>query len=82
MPSTSVDYELVEKGLNILDALSLTGLASSKGEGRRLIQQGGVSVSNDRISTIEHTIVPDDFTDNELIIRRGKKVYHKLILNK
>ena len=64
--------------INIVDLLFLVKLIPSKGEGRRLIKQGGISVNEQRISDINHTLTDSDLVDGSLMIRRGKKVYHKV----
>jgi len=82
MPSTQITGNELNNGINVLDLLLKTGLIPSKGEGRRLITQGGLYINDERIDSIEFTITPDNFKDNELIIRKGKKTYHKVILVK
>ena len=70
MPST----ELSANGMNIMDVLVSSKLCPSKSEARRLIQQGGVSVDGEKIDI--------DFTfgdASEYVIKKGKKVYHKII---
>ncbi len=78
MPTVHIDAENIQNGINIIDLLAQTGIVSSKGEGRRLISQGGLYISTDRVESIERTISNADFNDNELIIRKGKKNYFKI----
>lgn len=80
MPSTEITSGELGEGINILDLLLIAKLIPSKGEGRRLITQGGVGLGEVKIDSIERTIVSGDFNNNELIIKKGKKVYHKIIL--
>jgi len=80
MPSTDLSNDELANGINVLDLLSKAGLIPSKGEGRRLIAQGGIYINNERIDTIEHIITKDDFTNGELIIKKGKKTFHKVKL--
>ncbi|HOA98265.1 MAG TPA: tyrosine--tRNA ligase [Acetivibrio saccincola] len=80
MPTTEITPDEIKNGINIIDLLVKTKLVPSKGEGRRLIQQGGIYVENERIKEFDFTVKADDFKDNELIIRKGKKVYHKVKL--
>lgn len=76
-PTTIVTMHDIEGGMGILDILMLTGLAPSKSEGRRLIQQGGVYVKERRVDSIDFRIYEQDFDENKnLIIRKGKKIYH------
>ena len=61
---------------DILALLMETGLTASKGEGRRLIQQGGIYLEDKRIDDFSRLITTADFKDNKLLIRKGKKIYH------
>ena len=76
MPTTSINADELENNeIGILTLLVKTGLASSNGEGRRLVQQGGISVNDTKI--IDPTVKID--LSNEIIIRKGKKVFHKAV---
>lgn len=79
MPTTSITKEEA-KEINILDLMLKAGLIPSKGEGRRLIQQGGVSVNGNKVSDIAENICESDFEDGSVIIKKGKKVYHKIVI--
>jgi tyrosyl-tRNA synthetase len=80
MPSTTLPKASFADGLDILSLLTETGLASSRSEGRRLVQQGGVALGDERVEDIERLVTLQDFADGELIIRKGKKVYHRVVL--
>ena len=80
MPSTDLTKEELGEGIQILDLLVKCGLISSKGEGRRLITQNGISVDDVKVSDVFLEIKEDDFTNNELVIKKGKKVHHKVNL--
>ena len=80
MPSTDLTKEELGEGIQILGLLVKCGLISSKGEGRRLITQNGISVNDAKVTDIFLEIKEDDFTDNELVIKKGKKVHHKVNL--
>ncbi len=80
MPSTDLTKEELGEGIQILDILVKCGLISSKGEGRRLITQNGISVNDAKVTDIFLEIKEDDFTNNELVIKKGKKVHHKVNL--
>ena len=80
MPSTTLSAEdFSEEGLNIIDAMIKAGLVSSRGEARRLIEQGGVSVDDVKITAPAHIIPLADFENGYVIIKKGKKVFHKII---
>lgn len=80
MPSTEIAENELGDGINILDLLITCGLIPSKGEGRRLVQQGGVSLNGDKIAAIDRMVTAADFTDGEAIIKKGKKVFHRVVL--
>jgi tyrosyl-tRNA synthetase len=78
MPTTEITISELGSGINILDLLIKTKLVPSKGEGRRLVDQGGVSVNEVKVAKIDLLVKEDDFKDDEIIIKKGKKVYHKV----
>ena len=80
MPSTEMPKADFESGMAILDVMLAAGLIPSKGEGRRLVQQGGVSVNNEKITDPFANITLDMFENDEIIIKKGKKTYHKIIV--
>jgi tyrosyl-tRNA synthetase len=80
MPTTEITTQEIGNGINILDLLLKTGLVPSKGEGRRLIQQGGININDSRVDAPEFTINESHFVGNEMIIKKGKKTYHKVVL--
>lgn len=82
MPATEVTAAELASGLNILDLLLRTGLVPSKGEGRRLVQQGGIYIGETPVASIDFMLSEDLFKGRELIIKKGKKTYHKIILAK
>ncbi|HIS69339.1 MAG TPA: tyrosine--tRNA ligase [Candidatus Gallacutalibacter stercoravium] len=78
MPCTELQKEdFVDGAISVLDLLVKTGLASSKGEARRLVNQGGVSVDDGKISDPMQAISVDAFEKGYVVIRKGKKVFHK-----
>lgn len=78
MPSTEISGEdLTDGKLGILDLLVKTGLAPSKGEGRRLVTQGGISCDEIKITDPNIMI---EFINGFVIIKKGKKVFHKVII--
>ncbi len=80
MPTTTLTQDaLTDGGMNILDLLVVCGLAASKSEARRLVQQGGVSVDGEKITAID-AVIPQDQLAAGAKIKKGKKVYHKAIL--
>jgi len=80
MPCTQLTADELDEQISLLDVLVKTGLAGSKGEGRRLVSQGGVSVNDIKVADVYHNITPADFKDGFVIIKKGKKIYHKVQL--
>ncbi|HHU49413.1 MAG: tyrosine--tRNA ligase [Caldicoprobacterales bacterium] len=78
VPGTTLSAVEFRKNSNIIDLLYLVKLIPSKAEGRRLVKQGGIYVNDERIDSIDHTLTDRDIRDGSLMIRRGKKVYHKV----
>ena len=80
MPTTTLAQDaLTDGGMNILDLLVVCRLAASQSEARRLVQQGGVSVDGEKITAID-AVIPQDQLAAGAKIKKGKKVYHKAIL--
>jgi tyrosyl-tRNA synthetase len=80
MPTTEVTSGELGSGMGILDLLLKTGLIPSKGEGRRLIAQGGIYLGEERLDSIDLVVTAENFKDSEMIIKKGKKIYHKVVL--
>lgn len=81
MPTTEITKAELADGMSILDIMVKAALASSKGEARRLVQQGGVSLNGEKITDIAFMLSENNFTDNEATIKKGKKVFHRIVLN-
>ncbi|MBQ7265896.1 MAG: tyrosine--tRNA ligase [Firmicutes bacterium] len=74
VPTVEISKEELEKGINIIEVLEKCSLIPSRGEGRRLIQQGGVKVNNEKISDIAYTVTLENAdADNTIMIQKGKK---------
>ena len=81
MPTTEITAaDLTDGAINILDLMQKAGLIATKGEGRRLVQQGGVSVDDVKVTDIAKTCTAADFEKGHVIIKKGKKVFHKVVL--
>ena len=80
MPTTQLtDGDFTDGQIAVLDLLVKTGLAASKGEGRRLIQQGGLTIKDEKVTDPNAAFVKADF-EQGLVIKKGKKVFHKAVL--
>ncbi len=81
MPSTDITAaDLPDGEIGVLDLLVLTKLTPSKGEGRRLIEQGGIAIDNAKVLSISEKISIKNFDKKYVVIKKGKKVFHKVNL--
>ena len=81
MPATELTNDDFGGGaIDVLTLLVKCGLAASKGEARRLVQQGGVTVNDTKVDAIETTFGCEQFTGDGMIIKKGKKVFHRAVL--
>ena len=80
MPTTTVENADFEDGkVTVLSLMIKAGMIKSNGEGRRLIQQGGISVNDEKITDVFTAVSKDDIT-NGIVVKKGKKVFHKFTL--
>jgi len=77
MPSTELTAAEAEAGLSVIDLLVRTGLAPSKGEARRLVQQGGVMANDEKIADIGRTFTAAELAAG-LTVKKGKKTFHRV----
>ena len=75
----TIEATAADMGQKLLDVLTAGGVFASKGEGRRLIQQNGVSLNDARIADADYVLTEADFTDNVALVKKGKKKYYRLI---
>ena len=81
MPSASLDSELfVDDKIQVADIIVAAEIAKSKGEARRLIQQGGISVDDEKVTDGFATIAITAFDKGYVVIKKGKKVFVKVTL--
>ena len=73
---TDVDFE--NGSINVLSMLVTTGLCPSRGEARRLVQQGGVTVDDVKVASIDESLARERFEGEGIIVRKGKKVFHRV----
>ena len=77
-PTTEVELARLESGIAILEVLKETGLVPSSNEARRLISQGGISVNDIKVESIDFNVTADMLNDGVLMIKKGKKTYHQV----
>lgn len=76
MPTVNLEGN---KNISIIDAIILTGIAPSKGQARTLITQGGISLNDNKITDVNYTFSDSDFKDGYAILKKGKKIFYKLV---
>jgi tyrosyl-tRNA synthetase len=83
VPSSFLDAEILKAGIPAFKLFQQVGLANSGGAARRLIEQGGAYINGARIESIDYTVTSDDLDDQQaIVLRSGKKRYHKIELQK
>ena len=76
--STLTDADFENGSINVLSMLVTTGLCPSRGEARRLVQQGGVMVDDVKVASIDESLARERFEGEGVIVRKGKKVFHRV----
>jgi len=78
VPSTALHAQELEQGVPITDLLERTGLAKSRSDARRLIQQGGAYINEEQVASIDRMVATADLHDGAILLRAGKKRYHRV----
>ncbi|MBN1401750.1 MAG: tyrosine--tRNA ligase [Anaerolineae bacterium] len=78
VPTTEIAEEELRPGLSAVALFERVGLVSSRSEGRRLVQQGGAYVNDEAVGDVERMLTLDDLEDGVLLLRAGKKRYHRV----
>ena len=78
-PSTEIEESALE-GMDILGLLTTIGVVPSRSEARRAVQQGGVKLAGETVTDIALPITKNLFTDGKLMVQKGKKVFHNVVL--
>ncbi len=76
--STMTDADFENGNINVLSMLVATGLCPSRGEARRLVQQGGVTIDDVKVASIDESLARERFEGEGVIVRKGKKVFHRV----
>lgn len=80
MPTTDLSKAELGEGMTVIDLMAKAVLIKTKSEGRRLIEQAGVTVNDKVVEDVNAVVTEADFEDGKLIIKKGKKVYHRVKL--
>ncbi|MBE6571683.1 MAG: tyrosine--tRNA ligase [Ruminococcaceae bacterium] len=81
MPTAEISSaDLVNGTITIVNILSKAGLVPSNSEGRRAVEQGGVTVNGEKVTDVKKAYTPDEINSSDFIVRRGKKSYAKIVI--
>ena len=79
MPTTELTEEdFTEDAIDVISLLVKAELVPTRSEGRRAIQQGGVSIDGEKVTDIYHSVAKADIPENGLVLKRGKKKFKKI----
>lgn len=81
LPTTVITKDEAKSGIGLIDLMKRADLISSNSEGFRLVKQGGVSIGDEKVTDGKRIIMEKDFADNSLVIKKGKKVYHRIVID-
>ena len=81
IPSTQIDSSSLLQGIGVFDAFRESSLCKSNGEARRLMNQGGLYLNQEPLSDPDYRITKDDFKEGSVLLRAGKKRYHRFTLS-
>lgn len=79
MPTTTVSRGRLRKGIRLFDLFAEVGLAGSRKEAKRLIKQGGVYINDKQVESLEQMATEDDLKPTNILLRAGKKKYHRIV---
>ena len=80
MPTTAIPASSIpDGGIQVADMLVAGGLAGSKGEAKRLIQQGGVALGDEKVTDLFAVVSADKLADG-VVVKKGKKIFHRFVL--
>ena len=82
VPHSFMDLNELKAGIPAFKVFQMAGLTTSSGAARRLIQQGGAYINNHRITMVDYRVTEDDAMDAEILLRSGKKRFHKIKIKK
>lgn len=76
----TIELSKADFGLKLLDLLAREGVFASKSEGRRLIQQNGLSLQDEKITDVDFVLSKELFSEKSLLVKKGKKKYYRLVI--
>ena len=80
VPTKEMDASLLQNGMKLVDFVCEAGFFASKGEARRMIQQGGLSVNGTKITNVDEVLTQDSVQKDSILLQRGKKNFLRIVL--
>ena len=80
VPATEITRTRLTEGILLLDLFVEVGMCRSRSEARRLLQQGGLYLNQERVEELDATLTVEHFVEGEVLLRAGKKRYHRIII--
>jgi len=80
MPTVEMDEKIIESGINVLDLLKNSGIVPSKSEGKRLVEQNGISINREKVKDVDLIINNEFVNENSIVLQKGKKTFLKIDL--
>ena len=81
VPATEIPRARLTEGIPLLDLFVEVGMCPSRSEARRLLQQGGLYLNQERVEELDATLTVEHFVEGEVLLRAGKKRYHRILLD-
>jgi len=78
VPTSYIEESLLKAGIPVARLFQISGLAKSGSDGRRLVEQGGAYLNGKQLESFDYTVTADNLENGELLLRAGKKRYHKI----
>ena len=69
----------LEEGIGLIELMKRAGLSDTNSDARRLIEQGGITVNGEKVTDARRIVSQDDLEGGYILIRKGKKIYHKIV---
>ena len=82
MPNYTIDFSEIKLGIDLADLMVRIQMAKSKSEVRRLLEQGGIYLNEKRVDNSLKIVTESDIVDNQMVLRRGKKNYMKVLVER
>lgn len=80
VPTTEITLEELAQDDRIISMIAKAGMCKSNGEARKTVQQGGLTVGDEKITDVDFRVTADMLSGEGMLVRKGKKTYHRFVL--